>query len=155
PIIDIRKRELNSSIPASVIVIANFLQRCSLIQVTWLVQEHYMFCLPWVLSARTLGSALSQGGFAVAGKPSWSTRSYATQGEETQRAFRRPMRYGSKLSVRDPGRFQRMKAILGYPDDTSPGKVARVMISMLQTMKYLMSGVKNWFYFRAWLAIKL
>ncbi|GIL64581.1 hypothetical protein Vafri_18474 [Volvox africanus] len=103
-------------------------------------------CLPWVFSARTLGSALSQGDFAVAGQPSWSIRSYATQGErmsETRRAFRRPMRYGSKLAIRDPGRFQRMKAILGYPDDTSPGKVDRVTISTLQTMKYLMSGSEN------------
>ncbi|GLI61870.1 hypothetical protein VaNZ11_004380 [Volvox africanus] len=104
-------------------------------------------CLPWVFSARTLGSALSQGDFAVAVQQSWSTRSYATQGEEgiseTRRVFRRPMRYGSKLAIRDPGRFQRMKAILGYPDDTSPGKVDRVTISTLQTMKYLMSGSEN------------
>ncbi|GLC35432.1 hypothetical protein PLESTM_000323800 [Pleodorina starrii] len=61
----------------------------------------------------------------------------------TRRVFRRPMRYGSKLAMRDPERFRRMKAILGYPDDASAGKVDRVTISTLQTMKYLMSGSEN------------
>ncbi|GIL71979.1 hypothetical protein Vretifemale_2382 [Volvox reticuliferus] len=102
---------------------------------------------PLVFSARTLGSTLLQGACAVAGQPSCSARSYASQGEEhtseTRRAFRGPMRYGSKLSIQDPGRFKRMKAILGYPDDTAPGKVHHVTISTLQTMKYLMSGSEN------------
>ncbi|GLC49335.1 hypothetical protein PLESTB_000208000 [Pleodorina starrii] len=95
-----------------------------------------------------MARALAPGQLADACQPSCSSRSYATQGEDeraagTRRVFRRPMRYGSKLAMRDPERFRRMKAILGYPDDASAGKVDRVTISTLQTMKYLMSGSEN------------
>ncbi len=50
----------------------------------------------------------------------------------------RPARHGSKLALRDPERFQRMRAILGYPTEEEPVKSKRVTISTLQTMKYLM-----------------
>ena len=81
------------------------------------------------------------------------------------RSFRRrPSRYGSKLALRDPERFQRMRTILGYPgpedadastasstasrspssSSPTPSKqqqqqppVDYVTISLLQTMKHL------------------
>ncbi|KAG2497199.1 hypothetical protein HYH03_004788 [Edaphochlamys debaryana] len=46
------------------------------------------------------------------------------------------MRYGSKLAMRDPERFRRMQAILGYPDEASAPRVDRVTINLLQTFKY-------------------
>ncbi|EFJ50241.1 hypothetical protein VOLCADRAFT_89160 [Volvox carteri f. nagariensis] len=84
---------------------------------------------------------------ADACQPSSSSRSYCSQGEQrsvgARRAFRRPMRYGSKLAIRNPELFRRMKAVLGYPDDNAVAKVDRVTISTLQTMKYLMPGGEN------------
>ncbi|KAG2443526.1 hypothetical protein HXX76_001878 [Chlamydomonas incerta] len=110
------------------------------------------------LCARTVGAA------------SCSYRTYGSQasGEEqpagSGRSFRRrPTRYGSKLALRDPERFQRMRTILGYPgpeDADSPNAsstsastsssapspkqqqqqqqpVGYVTISLLQTMKHL------------------
>ncbi|KAG2452281.1 hypothetical protein HYH02_003305 [Chlamydomonas schloesseri] len=104
----------------------------------------------------------------TAGTVSCSYRTYGSQasGEEKStgsgRTFRRrPTRYGSKLALRDPERFQRMRTILGYPGPedaeaaASPAStsaasskqqqqqhhhhkpVGYVTISLLQTMKHL------------------
>ncbi|GFR47350.1 hypothetical protein Agub_g9055 [Astrephomene gubernaculifera] len=84
-------------------------------------------------------------------QPSCSYRHYASQDGESESQHggdrrsspRGPMRYGSKLALRDPARFRRMQAILGYPKEDSVDRVERVTISTLQTMKYLMNGPEN------------
>ncbi|PNH09289.1 hypothetical protein TSOC_004110 [Tetrabaena socialis] len=78
---------------------------------------------------------------------SCSFREYATKEKDPAasagRYRHRPTRHGSKLAMRDPERFARMRAVLGYPDDVSAPKVKSVTISLLQTIKYLMPEDKD------------